>query len=152
MIADLAALFVQRDRQAAALAATDALLADVGASYSRSQGYRVNLRVEQLRFAVTAAGLFSTAQDGPTQEAQLPVYKTTIPGAKPVYLRGPTRAQALDTLITTESLSGDDFADAVEDGAKIFKDGDLIEVEKPAITTDQNAGGSPPAADKGATK
>lgn len=65
----------------------------------------------------------------------MPVYRATIPGAKPLLVRGDTAAKAKDQLIKLDPLSAADLADAMEKGETIHKAGDPIELaEKPAET------------------
>lgn len=60
------------------------------------------------------------------------IYKMTIPGAKPVYVREGSKAKALEKLVEVESLTNDQLADVLESGEKLWKAGDKIEADTPA--------------------
>lgn len=61
----------------------------------------------------------------------MPVYRAKIPGAKPVLVRDSSKAKALDQIVTLDALTGEELADALESGEKIWKAGDQIQAEAP---------------------
>lgn len=60
------------------------------------------------------------------------IYKMTVPGAKPIYVRADSKPKAVDKVVLIESLTNDQLADALEAGATLWKAGDKIEPETPA--------------------
>lgn len=63
------------------------------------------------------------------------VYKATIKGMKPVLLRGSSKPKALESLVTLDSLTGEEMADAMEAGAVFYKPDVPLEPEaKPATS------------------
>lgn len=58
------------------------------------------------------------------------VYRATIPGMKPILLRGASRPKALEALISLDALSGEEMADALAAGQTIYKPGDVLEPEE----------------------
>lgn len=57
------------------------------------------------------------------------IYKMTVAGAEPVFMRDSSKAKGLERLVTVESLTSEQFADAIEAGAKLWKAGDKIKAE-----------------------
>jgi hypothetical protein len=65
------------------------------------------------------------------------IYKLTIAGAKPLLVREDSKAKATGRVVTVESLTSEQFADEIEAGGKLFKDGDEIEAVEPAEQAEQ---------------
>lgn len=63
------------------------------------------------------------------KKGRIMVYKLKIPGAKPLFVRGESKAKAVAKIVEVESLTSEEFADAIEAGGSLFKDGDKIEAE-----------------------
>jgi hypothetical protein len=59
------------------------------------------------------------------------IYRMKIPGMKPVLVRGSSKAKALDQLVEVESLTGEQMADALDSGEKVYKSGDRVEADAP---------------------
>lgn len=73
------------------------------------------------------------------------VYRVKIPGMKPVLLRAGSKAKALDQLCVVESLTGEQMADALDGGEKIFKAGDKAEADVPAKADESAPAAETPA-------
>jgi hypothetical protein len=66
---------------------------------------------------------FST--DKPNEERiEMPIYRVAIVGRKaPVLLKAESAAKAKDLIVTAESLTGEEMADALADGEKVWTPG-----------------------------
>jgi hypothetical protein len=59
------------------------------------------------------------------------IYRATIAGAKPVYVRAKSANLAREMLVKLDALKSEEILDVFDNGAKTFKEGDVIELAEP---------------------